>query len=107
MYFDEDLLLDIRLNTLNNFVKKFVIAEATYTHNGTPKKLKFDINKFGKFKDKIDYVEKSNFLVNSLSDKSGNEFTYRMNFNNKKELQDFKRKLDGQKNIEKVNVIYN
>ncbi len=56
MYFDEDLLLDIRLNTLNNFVKKFVIAEATYTHNGTPKKLKFDINKFGKFKDKIDYV---------------------------------------------------
>ena len=58
-------------------------------------------------KDKIDYVEKSNFLVNSLSDKSGNEFTYRMNFNNKKELQDFKRKLDGQKNIEKINVIYN
>ena len=27
MYFDEDLLLDIRLNTLNNFVKKFVITE--------------------------------------------------------------------------------
>ena len=58
-------------------------------------------------KDKIDYVEKSDFLVNSLSDKSGNEFTYRMSFNNKKELQDFKRKLDGQKNIEKINVIYN
>jgi len=58
-------------------------------------------------KDKIDYVEKSDFLVNSLSDKSGNEFTYRMSFNNKKELQDFKRKLDEQKNIEKVNVIYN
>jgi uncharacterized membrane protein YhiD involved in acid resistance len=57
-------------------------------------------------KDKIDYVEKSDFLVNSLSDKSGNEFTYRMSFNNKKELQDFKRKLDEQKNIEKVNVIY-
>jgi len=30
-----------------------------------------------------------------------------MSFNNKKELQDFKRKLDEQKNIEKVNVIYN
>ena len=34
MYFDEDLLLDIRLNSLNSFVKKFVITEATYTHNG-------------------------------------------------------------------------
>ena len=41
MYFDEDLLLDLRFNTLNKFVKKFVIAEATYTHNGTKKKIKF------------------------------------------------------------------
>ena len=45
MYFDEDLLLDIRLNSLDNFVKKFVITEATYTHNGDYKKLRFDINK--------------------------------------------------------------
>ena len=37
MYFDEDLLLDLRLNTLNNYVKKFVITEATYTHNGAQK----------------------------------------------------------------------
>ena len=56
MYFDEDLLLDIRLNTLNNFVKKFIITEATYTHNGTKKKLNFDINNFSKFKDKITYI---------------------------------------------------
>ena len=56
MYFDEDLLLDLRLHTLNKFVKKFVIAEATYTHNGTKKKLNFDINKFKKFKDKIIYI---------------------------------------------------
>ena len=53
MYFDEDLLLDLRLNTLNKFVKKFVITEATYTHNGSKKNLKFDIKKFSKFKDKI------------------------------------------------------
>ena len=56
MYFDEDLLLDLRLNTLNKYVKKFVITEATYTHNGTKKKLKFDITKFNKFKDKITYI---------------------------------------------------
>ena len=28
MYFDEDLLLDLRLNTLNKFVDKFVIVES-------------------------------------------------------------------------------
>ena len=56
MYFDEDLLLDLRLNTLNKFVKKFVITEATYTHNGSKKNLRFDIKKFSKFKDKIIYI---------------------------------------------------
>ena len=29
MYFDEDLVLDIRLNTLNDIVDRFVIVEAT------------------------------------------------------------------------------
>jgi beta-1,4-mannosyl-glycoprotein beta-1,4-N-acetylglucosaminyltransferase len=56
MYFDEDLLLDLRLNILNKYVSKFVITEATYTHNGNKKKLKFDINNFKKFKDKIKYI---------------------------------------------------
>ena len=56
MYFDEDLLLDLRLNSLDNFVTKFVITEATYTHNGNKKKLNFDIKKFKKFEDKIIYI---------------------------------------------------
>ena len=55
-YFDEDLLLDIRLNVLDQYVKKFVITEATYTHNGAKKKLNFNINHFQKFKDKIEYI---------------------------------------------------
>tara|TARA_X000001036_G_scaffold322957_1_gene301391 strand:- start:2952 stop:3803 length:852 start_codon:yes stop_codon:yes gene_type:complete len=50
------MLLDLRLNVLNDYVKKFVITEATYTHNGSKKKLNFDINNFKKFKDKINYV---------------------------------------------------
>ena len=37
MYFDEDMLLDIRLNILNETVDKFVIAEATKTHSGKDK----------------------------------------------------------------------
>ena len=56
MYFDEDLLLDLRLNILNKYVKKFIITEASYAHNGSKKKLNFDIKNFSKFKDKITYI---------------------------------------------------
>jgi len=57
MFFDEEMLLDLRLNTLNKFVDKFVIVESSYTHSGKDKKLLFDINKYSKFKDKINYIE--------------------------------------------------
>jgi len=56
MYFDEDMILDIRLNILNKYVSYFVICEANFNHNGTKKKLKFNINNFSKFKDKIIYL---------------------------------------------------
>ena len=32
MYFDEDVVLDLRLNYLNNYVDKFVIVESKYAH---------------------------------------------------------------------------
>ena len=56
MYFDEDMLLDLRLNILNKYVKKFVITESTYLHSGNKKKLNFDIKNFSQFKDKIEYI---------------------------------------------------
>ena len=56
MYFDEDMILDIRLNILNKYVSHFIICEANFNHNGTKRKLKFDINKFSKFKEKIIYI---------------------------------------------------
>ena len=56
MFYDEEMLLDLRLNILNKHVHKFIISEAAYKHNGNPKKLCFDINKFSKFKDKIIYI---------------------------------------------------
>ena len=43
MYFDEDLILDIRLNTLDDKVDKFVVVEATKNHAGKDKKLNFKI----------------------------------------------------------------
>ena len=75
MYFDEDLLLDLRFNALDQFVTKFVITEATYTHNGTKKKLNFDIKKFQKFKDKIIYiiVDKQPQNILELSDKDNRD----------------------------------
>ena len=57
MYFNEDIVLDIRLNHLSNIVEKFVIVESNYTHSGEFKKFNFDINKYKKFKDKIIYVQ--------------------------------------------------
>ena len=56
MFFDEEMLLELRLNTLNKFVDKFIIVESAYTHSGKEKKLIFDINKYPKFKEKIDYI---------------------------------------------------
>ena len=55
MFFDEEMLLDLRLNVLDKYVDKFVINESTYLHSGKPKKLVFDINNYSKFKDKIIY----------------------------------------------------
>jgi len=56
MYFDEEIVLDLRLNTLNKYIDYFVIVESTFTHRGDKRKLKFNHNKFEKFKDKIIYL---------------------------------------------------
>ena len=56
MYFNEDVVLDLRLNYLDKFVDYFIIVESTFNHRGQKKKLNFDINKFSKFKKKIKYL---------------------------------------------------
>jgi beta-1,4-mannosyl-glycoprotein beta-1,4-N-acetylglucosaminyltransferase len=56
MYFDEELILDLRLNILDKFVDYFVIVESIFTHKGEKRDLKFNINKFKKFEDKIVYL---------------------------------------------------
>ena len=58
-------------------------------------------------KKKIDFVENSEYLANFLNDKTTNEVIYRMSFDNKKKLQEFKEKLDKQKSIKKINIILN
>ena len=56
MYFDEEMVLDLRLNILNTYVDYFVIVESTYNHKGEKRKLLFNKEKFSKFKDKIIYL---------------------------------------------------
>ena len=56
MYFDEEQILDLRLNVLYNEVDYFVIVESIYNHKGEQRDLLFDIQKFQKFKEKIIYL---------------------------------------------------
>ena len=62
-YWDEDLLLDLRLNILNEYVDYFVIVEGNKTWQNNSKKLRFNLDNFKKFKDKIIYI-----LVDELPD---------------------------------------
>ena len=65
-YFNEDHMVDLRMNILDPYVDFFVISESTKTHQGQNKKINFDIKNFPQFKDKIkflvaDYDKKINF----------------------------------------------
>ncbi len=55
-YFNDDLITELRLNTLNEHVDKFIIVEATTDHSGKEKRLNFEIDKFSEFKKKIRYI---------------------------------------------------
>ncbi len=75
MYFDEDIVLDVRLNFLDKYVDKFVVVESEYNHKGEKRSPQFDINKFSKFKDKIIYILKKDIpegieLITDSDDKN-------------------------------------
>ena len=56
IFLDESMMFEVRLNTLDKYVDKFVVVESLYTHAGNKKKKNFDINNYKKFKDKIIYI---------------------------------------------------
>ena len=56
MYFDEEVVLDLRLNILDQYVDYFVIVESVFTHKGDKRDLLFNSKKFEKFSDKIIYL---------------------------------------------------
>jgi len=76
LYYDEDLVLNTRLNILDKYFDKFIICESKYTHSGRKKKLNFDINKFSDFRDKIIYI---------VNDQEPSDLLYQISENEKKE----------------------
>ena len=84
------MILDLRLSYLNKYVKKFIIVESKYTHQGNLKKNFLNLNEFKKYKDKIDYnlIDKfpenlsnwgrenyqRNFLMHSIKDLNEDDY---------------------------------
>ena len=55
-FFDEKLMMEVRFNILDQYVDRFVVVEANFSHSGKKKKLNFNIDDYPKFKNKINYV---------------------------------------------------
>lgn len=75
MYFNEDVVLELRLNYLDKFVDQFIIVESSFNHRGQKKSLNFNINKFSKFKDKIKYfvLDKQPPDIEEINDNDTND----------------------------------
>jgi len=83
MYFDEEKVLELRLNILDKYVDYFVIVESSFTHKGDKRNLKFNHQKFKKFKDKLIYItydeepaEIGKNLINEKDDEAIKSFKY-------------------------------
>ena len=84
MYFDEEQILELRLNVLDEKVDFFVIVESIYNHRGDKRDLLFNKNKFLKFSKKIIYlvseeIPKNVELINESDDKKEKDRKYIMN----------------------------
>ncbi len=55
-YFNEEHIVDLRMNILDEYVDYFVVVESTVNHQGKEKKLNFKSNHFKKFEKKIKYI---------------------------------------------------
>ncbi len=95
MYFDEEVVLDLRLNMLTPYVDYFVIVESKFTHKGDKRDLKFDINKFTELKDKIIYLvydQEPNDIEKLLDEDNDDE-------KSRKQILNAARRENGQRNF--------
>ena len=61
MYNNEEMLLDLRLEVLSKYIKKFILVESVYDHQGNKKEKLFNPDNFQKYKDKIVYLRIEKF----------------------------------------------
>ena len=73
-FFEEKLMMDLRFNVLDQFVDKFIVCEARFSHSGDEKEINFDKKDYPNFEDKIihlilerDPVEKLNYDKRDVS----------------------------------------
>ena len=103
-YYDEELMMDIRFNTLNDQVEKFIVVESLFSHSGNKKKLNFDIKNYSKFKDKIIYIVIENEPNNLKRGDKLNQSEKRMN-SLKRIEQSYDSMLDGIKDAGEDDLI--
>lgn len=60
-FFNENDILDLRINILKDIVDKFIVIEASKTHAGKDKPFNFDKQRFSKYQDKIIYFQLTDF----------------------------------------------
>ena len=107
-FFDEHMMLELRLNSLYNSVDYFIIVENLFMHSGKGKSKNFDIKKYKKFEKKIRYI-----LVDQLpgdlfniEEFSGSEKTNRIIDNTLKIEHNQRNKIsDGLKDAEPNDLI--
>ena len=104
MYFDEDVVLEVRLNLLNDYIDKFVIIESVFNHKGERREPKFDINKFSKFKEKIIYILKDDIPseLEAIEKLDSEDEVYRKSILNALKRENLQRNniIEGLKNAE-------
>ena len=88
-FFEEKLMMDLRFNILDPFVDKFIVCEATFSHSGKKKEIKFDKKDFPKFQDKI---------VHIIIDKDPVEKTLNQNNNSNLLRQNSIQRIETQRN---------
>ena len=99
MYFDEDIVLDVRLNLLDKYVDHFVIIESEFNHKGEKRTPLFNIDKFPKFKNKIIYILKKEIPngIETINKTDDNKEHYRKSILNALKRENLQRNhiLDG------------
>jgi len=78
-YFEEQLMMNLRFNILNNYVDKFIVSEARFTHSGHEKDIKFNKKNFPKFEDKIIHIILDNEPENIIKKKQLSNLEMRTN----------------------------